>query len=55
MKKRFSIYLPENTRNKNVLRRIERIAKKRNRSINYVINEALSEYVEEREPVEKGD
>lgn len=49
MKKHISVYLPKRIRQQDVFKRVRRIAERRNRSTNYIINEALKEYVEDKD------
>ena len=53
MKKHLSVYLPKKIREQNLFNKLKTIAKKRNRSINYVVIEALSKYVQNEPLIEE--
>jgi len=46
---RISIYVPQNKRNQKPLERISKVARKQDRSLNYVVIQAILEYVEREE------
>lgn len=51
---RLSIYVPENKRSQKPLERISKLAQKQDRSVNYVIIQAILEYVERAERKPRG-
>lgn len=44
-----SVYVPDSKKDKNLIGRLEKIAEKRDRSVNYLIIRAISEYLEKEE------
>lgn len=51
---RLSIYVPENKREQKPLERISKLAEKQDRSLNYVIIQAILEYVQREEKKSRG-
>lgn len=50
---KLSIYIPKQKQALKPLERLKKIAKKRDRSINYLVIEAIRQYVEREEKKEK--
>lgn len=50
---RISIYVPQSKRSQKPLERINKVAKKQDRSLNYVVIQAILEYVEREEKKRK--
>jgi predicted transcriptional regulator len=46
---RISIYVPQNKRDEKPLERIAKVAKRQDRSLNYVVIQAILEYVQREE------
>ena len=44
-----SIYIPKSKKDQNVMERLEKLGKKQDRSINYLIAEAIVEYLKREE------
>ena len=44
-----SIYFPKHTQEQKPYERLQRVAKKKDRSINYLVVEAILQYLEERQ------
>lgn len=44
-----SVYVPENKKDKKLVERLEKLAEKRDRSVNYLVVQAISEYLEKEE------
>jgi predicted transcriptional regulator len=44
-----SVYIPTGSREKHLLERLSRLAKKRDRSVNYLIVDAIKKYIDREE------
>lgn len=44
-----SVYVPENKKDKKLVERLEKLAEERDRSVNYLVVQAISEYLEREE------
>jgi len=44
-----SIYIPKSKKDRNVMERLEKLGKKQDRSINYLVVEAIVEYLKREE------
>lgn len=44
-----SVYVPENKKDKKLVERLEKLAEERDRSVNYLVVQAISEYLEKEE------
>ncbi len=44
-----SVYVPENKKDKKLVERLEELAEERDRSVNYLVVQAISEYLEREE------
>ncbi|HDI11719.1 MAG TPA: ribbon-helix-helix protein, CopG family [Candidatus Acetothermia bacterium] len=50
---KISIYIPQNKAHLNVIERLRKLAEKKDRSINYLVVQAIIEYLEREEKKEK--
>lgn len=50
---KISIYIPQNKAKLNVIERLRKLAEKKDRSINYLVVQAIIEYLEREEKKEK--
>lgn len=46
---KLSVYIPEDKKGKNLIKRLESLANERDRSINYLLVQAIERYLEEEE------
>lgn len=53
MRATITIYLPQKHQNEQVLERLQKLAQKRDRSVNYLAVQAILEYLEKEEKQEK--
>ena len=51
---KLSIYVPQEKRQHQPIERLTKLAKKRDRSVNYLVVQAILEYVEREEKKDKG-
>ena len=41
-----SVYVPEDKKDENLVKRLEKLAEEKDRSVNYMVVEAITEYLE---------
>ncbi len=51
---KISIYIPQKKAQQNVIERLRKLAEKKDRSINYLVVEAILQYLDREEKKEKG-
>lgn len=51
---KLSIYVPQDKREQQPIERLTKLAKKRDRSVNYLVVQAILDYVEREEKKDKG-